>query len=110
MDFNKLHKQLKEVSIGLNEENYEDLVATFGADDDKPNYIHEPIEDEFELIRNALREYSEQDDCFLEGYVTIEDIKNNYGLQDFTDSMIIECAKEEGYEVDGDKILDPCAE
>ena len=69
--------------------------------------LDEPIEDEFELIRDALRQYSELDDCFIEGYVTIEDIKNNYGLQDYADSAIIACAKEEGYEVDGDKILDP---
>lgn len=87
MDFKKLNEELKEAA-GLDE----------------------PMEDEFELIRDALRQYSELDDCFIEGYVTVEDIKNNYGLQDFTDASIIECAKEEGYEVDGDKILDPCAE
>lgn len=88
----------------------DDLVATFGADDDKPNYIKdEPIEDEFELIRQALEDYSNLDDCFLEGYVTFDDLRNNYGLENFTDTQIEECAKEEGYEVDGDKILDPCA-
>lgn len=137
MDFNKLHEELKEAA-GLNESSDWEIckdmekgyfyicndMDTLCDPDGEPyhfetreeaeeflsEYDEEQNEDEFELIRNALREYSEQDDCFLEGYVTIEDIKNNYGLQDFTDSMIIECAKEEGYEVDGDKILDPCAE
>ena len=70
-------------------------------------YLDKPIEDEFELIRKALRKYSNQDNCFSKGYVTISELKNNYNLQYFKDSMIIECAKEEGYEVDGDKILDP---
>lgn len=88
----------------------DDLVATFGADDDKPNYIHdEPIDDEFELIRNALREYSESDEAFKDGFVTVDELKDCFSLYQFDIDDIIECAKEEGYEVEDDRILDPCA-
>ena len=68
------------------------------------------LEDEYENIKNVLDAYANSENAFQDGFITFEDLRQfdaDHWLADWSNDAIRDAALEMGYEVDGDKILDP---
>lgn len=102
---NPTPEQLAKILAAIElDENIGSFILTESLDD-----LDEPIEDEYKEIREVLRDFFDREINFPE-FVTIKQLKDfdKEGKLDYwEDRNIIDCAKEEGYEVDGDKIITP---
>ena len=97
----KEHPELEE-SINIADLNKR-LEENFG-------YMDEPIEDEYEQIRDVLDAYADSENAFIDGFVTFEDLRQfdaNNWLKDWSNDAIRDVALEMGYEVQDNKILNP---